>query len=119
MNHLYIKTKKGRARSTDKLDDSVLKSDKNFSPLFPGNKHKETRMRWRRVEEELPRRNELVLVCFKSGYGDSLMRTIAYRTYHHERHCWSTDLIYDEPQWYAEDDIDVTHWMPLPEAPLT
>jgi hypothetical protein len=76
-----------------------------------------TQHSWRRVEDELPEKNEVVLVCFKSGHGNSMIRTMAYRIREEGRWRWSTDLVYEEPDWYYVDDIEVTHWMPLPELP--
>lgn len=72
---------------------------------------------WRRVEDELPERNEVVLICFKSVRNNSLIRTMGYRTFDPGKNDWSTDLAYEEPDGYLVDDIEVTHWMPLPELP--
>ncbi|MCF8050580.1 MAG: DUF551 domain-containing protein [Desulfobacterales bacterium] len=74
-------------------------------------------IRWRRVEDELPERNEVVLICFRNGRNNSLIRTMGYRTFDPGKNDWSTDLVYEEPDGYLVDDIEVTHWMPLPEIP--
>lgn len=73
---------------------------------------------WRRVEDELPQENQVVLVCFKHGSSDSTTRAMAYRICDCRGWHWSTDVVYEEPNWGDIDDIEVTHWMPLPEPPL-
>jgi hypothetical protein len=91
---------------------------KNDQSLLSKISNKEIQSSWRRVEDELPERNEVVLVCFKNGYDNSQIRAMGYRTFDPGICYWSTDLVFEEPDGYAVDDIKVTHWMPLPDPPL-
>jgi hypothetical protein len=43
---------------------------------------------------------------------------MAYRVGAPEKRAWSTDLAYEDPNWGYVDDINVTHWMPLPDPPF-
>jgi hypothetical protein len=118
MNNLDLEAVDERADSTNDLIDKAVKYGKGGSTLRLSSNANDAQLQWRRVEDELPERNEVVLVCFKSGYNNSLIRTMAYRTFDPGRCCWSTDLVYEEPDGYAVDDMEVTHWMPLPDLPL-
>ncbi len=118
MNNLNMETVDGKADSTNNGIDKVLRTEKIDPSLCPSYGAKDGHMAWRRIDEELPERNDVVLVCFKGGYDNSLIRAMAYRTFDPEKCCWSTDLVYEEPDGYTVDDIEVTHWMPLPDLPL-
>lgn len=72
--------------------------------------------KWRKVEYELPEKHKVVLVCIKFN-DNTLARSMAYRVDTFGKQQWSTDLIYEEPNWYEPDEIEVTHWMPLPDLP--
>lgn len=106
-----------KAKDKGKISNGTLKIIKNDQSLLSDNHGKEIQSSWRSVKDELPERNQVVLVCFKSGFDDSRTRTMAYRIYKTGRWHWSTDLVYEEPNGYNCDDIEVTHWMPLPEFP--
>ena len=106
------------ADDASKIFNRSSKMNKN-EPSLPAKSHLQTiQSSWRSVEDQLPGRNEVVLVCFKSSFDDSLIRALAYRICSSGRWHWSTDLVYEEPNGYDRDDIEVTHWMPLPERPL-
>ncbi len=118
MNNLDMEAVGERPDSTNGLIDKALKYGKDDSTLRLSSSTNGVHLQWRRVEDELPERNVVVMVCFKSGYDNSLIRAMAYRTFDPGRCFWSTDLVCEEPDGYAVDDIEVTHWMPLPNLPL-
>jgi hypothetical protein len=103
---------------TNNIINESLKTDES-GPSLPAQSHRrKIQSSWRSIENERPGRNKVVLVCYKSNFDDSLIRALAYRIYSSGRWHWSTDLVYEEPNGYDRDDIEVTHWMPLPEPPL-
>lgn len=118
MNNLDSEAVGERGDSTNDLIDPVLTYGKGDSTLELRSNANSVHLQWRRIEDELPEKNVVVLVCFRSGYDNSLIRAMAYRTFDPGRCCWSTDLVYEEPDGYTVDDIEVTHWMPLPDLPL-
>lgn len=120
MNNLDFKAAGERSDSTNDLIDmdKQLQYKKGDSALRLGLRTDGVPFQWRGIEEGLPERNVVVLVCFKSGYDKSLIRAMAYRTFNPGKCCWSTDLVYEEPDGYTADDIEVTHWMPLPDLPV-
>lgn len=117
MNNLDWKAAGEHADSTINLIDMDKQYGKGDSALRQGLRNDGVNLQWRRIEEGLPESNAVVLVCFKSSYDKSLIRTMAYRTFKPGMCCWSTDLVYEEPDGYTADDIEVTHWMPLPDLP--
>jgi hypothetical protein len=120
MNNLHLKAAGERAESTNDLIDmdKELQYGKGDSALRVSLRTDGAHLQWRDIEEGLPERNVAVLVCFKSGYDKSLIRAMAYRTFDPGSCCWSTNLVYEEPDGYSPDDIEVTHWMPLPDLPV-
>ncbi|MCA1794535.1 MAG: DUF551 domain-containing protein [Desulfobacteraceae bacterium] len=120
MNHLDVKASDDRIDAAiDFIDiDKQLSYGKGNSALQLGSGTNGVHLQWRGIEDELPKRNVVVLVCFKSSYDASLIRAMAYRTFNPGKGCWSTDLVYEEPDGYTADAIEVTHWMPLPDLPV-
>ncbi|MGD8801295.1 MAG: DUF551 domain-containing protein [Desulfobacterales bacterium] len=117
MNDPDLKRVGQKAADKGKIFNRSLKITREGQSLPSDNRGKQIQSSWRSIEDDLPERNAVVLVCFKSGFDDSLIRTMAYRIYKSGRWRWSTDLVYEEPNGYNCDDIEVTHWMPLPEFP--
>lgn len=124
MSNLGMEAAGQRPDSTNDLIDKALKHGKSDSTLRLSSHSTANgvHLQWRRVEDELPERNVVVLVCFKNRYDNSLIRAMAYRTFAPGKCFWSTDLVYDAPDDYTVDDIiddiEVTHWMPLSDLPL-
>lgn len=117
MKTLEIIKEDEKVNLNSRIIDEVLKINKNEYSLPQSNGGEKNQNLWRRVEDGLPEINEVVLVCFKSSRDDSLIRAMAYGIDASGRWQWCTDLVYEEPDWYYRDDIEVTHWMPLPGIP--
>jgi hypothetical protein len=107
------------SKGTKCLGGMAMKTEKEAPSFLSDHASKDFMGTWRRVEDELPHRNEVVLVCFRNQYDSSLTRAMAYRTFDNGISRWSTDLIYEEPNAYTIDEIEVTHWLPLPKLPPT
>ncbi len=58
-------------------------------------------MKWIKCSEQLPEKNEYVLICDGTSYEVSHWYSPDNKTKH-----WSTDYV-----------LKPTHWMPLPEVP--
>lgn len=62
--------------------------------------------KWIPVSERLPKDNGWVIITILDEYGDTPYRYTAFGWYLEVANCWIVD---------AEQRIDVTAWMPLPE----
>ena len=77
-------------------------------------------MKWINVKDRLPLKDGRYLVCIKSNFC-RFMKIISY-TLNYE--CvFSEEYLQGRAIWYSYgevgdyEELDVTHWMPLPELP--
>lgn len=118
MEIIEIKKAVKKAGAQSGLAASPFPLDEIGDTFRPGAMRPTPLNRWRRIEDELPDENCVVLVCFKRDCDGAPVRTLAYRVGPPEKQLWSTDMAYEDPNWGCVDDINVTHWMPLPEPPF-
>lgn len=70
-------------------------------------------MEWISVKDRLPKAGQWVLVVYKASIRQCLMMKIAYlQNYFGYADWYPTDATYKTVK-------GVTHWMPLPELPIT
>jgi hypothetical protein len=88
------------------LDDGVLALDIDSTTDHIRSKGYR-KQEWISVDERLPRESEVVL-AYSEKFG--VLHRI-YTTYKGETRWWSDEF------WSTTEQLGITHWMPLPEAP--
>lgn len=72
---------------------------------------------WTRTEEAVPAPYQVVMICFNNRFKSVKIRALGYRITDSYPLLWSTDVVYEYPNEDIYDDIEVTHWMLLPDLP--
>jgi len=119
VKNLDVKKIADTVNAANNYIDTVLTMENDDLPVLLNQTLKLNHTKWQRVEDGLPEIGEVVLVCFKTARDHSLLRSLAYRASRIGGYCWCTDVIYEEPGLDIADDIQVTHWRPLPGLPTT
>ena len=81
---------------------------------------------WISVKDRLPRLDTVVLICYQSGYDGSAIYAFGGLVDDGDGWLWgishagmgiyaNDDAVASDVE--ADDDYQVTHWMPLPEPP--